>query len=357
MKSPTFLSSFFSSPLKLGAAFLAAFLAATSLPFLFSARSQSRPRTTSGQTNPAPTRADEVVKVDVDLVRVDALVLEKKTARVVGDLRQADFTISEDGVKQTISHFSQDSLPVSMLLLVDRGACLDPFGSEVREAARHAIAQLKPSDEVALMSYHDEVELLQEFTRDRSLIFDSFDRVPAHEEHARHCLNKAFAAAADYVQKAGNPIGRRVIVVITGVTRDFDCLSGVSGKTAAQAIYESGAVVSAIVPKTAAQQAENGVMIWATRIGRLGGAPYMDIQTLANETGGEILQDKPERLNTTFADLISHLRTRYNLAFTSTNKNRDGTTRKLKIDVGEATQKTKGKLVVKARRSYVAPKS
>ena len=357
MKNPTFHSSFTSSPLKLVTVLVAGILAAIALPFLFSARSQSRPRTISSQANSAPGRSDEVLKVDVDLITVDALVLEKKSARVVGDLRQADFTLSEDGVTQAITHFSQDSLPISMLLLVDRGACLDPFGTEVREAARQAIARLKPSDEVALMSYHDEVELLQEFTRDRDLVSKSLDRVPPHEEHGRHCLNKAFGAAADYVQKAGNPIGRRVIVVITGVTRDFDCLSGMSGKAAAQAIYESGAVVSAIVPKTAGQRMENGMMVWATRFGKLGGAPYMDIKTLANETGGEILSDKLERLNTTFTDLISHLRTRYNLAFTSTNKNRDGTTRKLKIDVGAPAQKTKGKLVVKARRSYVAPKS
>lgn len=356
MKNPTIHSSFTSSPLKLGTVLLAGVLAAIALPFFFSARSQSRPRTISSQANSAPGRSDEVLKVDVDLITVDALVLEKKSARVVGDLRQADFTLSEDGVMQAITHFSQDSLPISMLLLVDRGACLDPFGTEVREATRQAIARLKPSDEVALMSYHDEVELLQEFTRDRDLVSMSLDRVPPHHAHGRHCLNKAFGAAADYVQKAGNPIGRRVIVVITGVTRDFDCLSGMSGKAAAQAIYESGAVVSAIVPETAGQRVENGMMVWATRIGKLGRAPYMDIKTLANETGGEILSDKPERLNTTFADLISHLRTRYNLAFTSTNKNRDGTTRKLKIDVGAPAQ-TKSKLVIKARRSYVAPQS
>ncbi len=356
MKNPTFLSSFTASPLKLGTALLTGLLAAIALPFLFSAQSQSRPRTVASQTYSAPG-SDDVLKVDVDLITVDALVLEKKSARVVGDLRQADFTLSEDGVKQTITHFSQDSLPISMLLLVDRGACLDPFGTEVREAARQAIARLKPSDEVAFMSYHDEVELLQEFTRDRDLISRSLDRVPPHEEHARHCLNKAFGAAADYVQKAGNPIGRRVVVVITGVTRDFDCPSGMSGKAAAQAIYESGAVVSAIVPKTAGQQMENAMMVWATRFGKLGGAPYMDIKKLADETGGEILSDKPERLNTTFTDLINHLRTRYNLAFTSTNKNRDGTTRKLKIDVGAPAQTTKSKLVVKARRSYVAPKT
>lgn len=357
MKIPTFQSSLTSSPLKLGTVILAAFLAAIALPFWFSVRSQSRPRTTTNQTNSAPERAGEVVKVDVDLVTVDALVLEKKTARAVGDLQQTDFTVSEDGVSQTITHFSQDSLPISMLLLVDRGACLDPFGSEVRDAARQAIARLKPSDEVALMSYHDEVELLQEFTRDRDLVSRSLDRVPPHDEHGRHCLNKAFGAAADYVQRAGNPIGRRVIVVITGVTRDFDCLSGVSGKSAARAIYESGAVVSAIVPETPEQRVENGMMAWATRIGKLGGAPYMDIQTLANETGGEILKNKPERLSTSFDDLISHLRTRYNLAFASTNKNRDGTTRKLKIDVAAPTLKARGKLVVKARRNYVAPRS
>jgi hypothetical protein len=148
-----------------------------------------------------------------------------------------------------------------------------------------------------------------------------------------------------------------VIVVITGVTRDFDCLGGPSNKTASQAVYESGAVVSAILPRTGEQRMENGIMIWATRVGSLGGAPYMDVQTLANETGGEILQDKPENLDTTFATLIGHLRTRYNLAFVSTNKKRDGTTRKLKIEMGQATQKSRGKLVVKARRSYVAPRT
>jgi hypothetical protein len=50
------------------------------------------------------------------------------------------------------------------------------------------------------------------------------------------------------------------------------------------------------------------------------------------------------------------LRTRYNLAFVSSNKKRDGTLRKLKIDLAPATKKSQTKLVVKARKSYVAPK-
>jgi len=198
--------------------------------------------------------------------------------------------------------------------------------------------------------------LLQRFTRDRALIEDALNRVPAHDEEADHCLNTLFFDAADYMVKASNPVGRRVVIAITGVTRNFDCPNGPSSKSAAQAIYESGSVVCGIIPKTAGQMIENGVMIWTTRIGGLGAA-YLDIQTLANETGGELLADKPENLNTTFQTLMDHLRSRYNLAFVSSNRKRDGTTRKLKIDVAPpAAQKSPVKLVVKARRSYVAPR-
>lgn len=360
MKNPTFLKALTLSrqtTVKNPALGISLFLL-VSLPYLLSVNSQTRPRTTghgAAEANKTQDQGAEVVKVDVDLVTVDALVLQKQTARVVGDLKKEDFLIAEDGVKQTITHFSQDSLPLSVLFLVDRGGCLDPFGTEVRQAARDAIAHLKPTDEVALMTYHNDVELLQAFTRDRGLIATALDQVPPHDEQAQHCLNKAFAGAADYIQRAGNPIGRRVIVAITGVTRSFDCEDGPSNKIASQAVYESGAVVSAILPKTEEQQMENGFMKWATRLGRLGGAPYLDIQTLANETGGEILQDKPENLDTTFNTLINHLRTRYNLAFVSSNKARDGAMRKLKVEVASAAQK-KGKLVVKARRSYLAPK-
>ena len=306
---------------------------------------------------PAMPSEAEIVKVDVDLVTIDALVLQKNTARVVGGLKREDFLLYEDGVKQEITHFGQDSLPLSVLLLIDRGGCLDPFGSVVHRAASDAVARLKPSDEVAVMTYHDTTRLLQGFTRDRAFIEDALNQVPPHDEEADHCLNKLFNDAADYMTKAGNPVGRRVVIAITGVTRNFDCPGGPSGKAAAQAIYESGSVVCGIIPKTGEQGLENGIMIWATRMGKLGGAPYLDIQNLANETGGEVLEDKPENLNTTFQTLMDHLRSRYNLAFVSSNKKRDGTTRKLKIDVSPSLQKSQSKLVVKARRSYVAPRT
>jgi VWFA-related protein len=328
---------------------VAGFLISPALP-------QTRERTVGPSRTEANIKVADIIKTDVDLVTIDALVLQKNTARVVGGLKQQDFLVSEDGSKQTITHFSQDTLPLSVLLLIDRGGCLDPFGEQVRRAANDALSQLKPTDEVAVMTYHDTAELRQSFTHDRILLERAIDYVPPHDERANHCLNIAFDDAANYMMKAGNPSGRRVIVVITGVTRNWDCRKGPSNKSAIHTVFESGSVVSAIIPKTPEQIAENGMMRWATRFGKLGGAPYIDIQNLADETGGEILRDKPEELDHTFNTLITHLRTRYSFSFVSTNKNRDGTVRKLKIDLADGIEKSQGRLVVKARKSYVAPK-
>lgn len=316
--------------------------------------SQTRERTVTGDKRTASQPA-EIVKVDVDLVTVDALVLQKKTARVVGNLKETDFVILEDGTKQQITNFSQDTLPLSVVLLIDRGGCLDPFGTEVRRAANEALARLKETDEVAVMTYHDNTELLQEFTRDRSQIANALERIPKNHTWADHCLNKAFAKAADYMVTAGNPVGRRVIIAITGITRNFDCGHGPSGKAAKQAIFESGSVVCGLIPTSIGQRMENRYMVVGTKALGLFGHT-LDIRELADETGGEVFAEKPEQLNTTFKMLIEHLRTRYNLAFVSSNKKRDGTLRKLKIDLTPNAQNSNGKLVVKARRGYIAPK-
>lgn len=299
----------------------------------------------------------DTVKVDVDLIVLDALVMQKKTARIVGNLKKDDFVLVEDGVRQEITHFGQDSSPLSVLLLIDRGGCLDPFGEKVRAATMNALSRLKPQDEVALMAYDDEVELIQGFVRDRKRIEEALDRVPRADEEADHCLNRAFYDAAHYILQAGNPVGRRVIIVITGVTSNFDCTDAPSGKEAARAIYESGAVVCGLIPSSAGQRMENGVVSMGTRIGRMFKVPTISINQLAEETGGEVLDDKPEVLDRAFNTLIDHLRTRYQLGFTSSNKKRDGTVRKLKLELSPSAKKSQGELVVRTRRTYVAPKS
>jgi VWFA-related protein len=208
------------------------------------------------------------------------------------------------------------------------------------------------------MAFTDTTTMIQPFTQNRILIEQALNNIPepAKTTNVAHCFNILFADAAEHLFKASNPAGRRVIIVITSMTRLFDCSNAPSNRAASAAVYESGAVVCAIIPKVLIQRVENAVQTFATRVNKVVAAKYMDLDYLANETGGEVLGDRPAKLGTTFQTLIDHLRSRYNLAFVSTNKKRDGTTRKLKLDVDPVRQKSQGKLVIKARRSYIAPR-
>ncbi|HSF25592.1 MAG TPA: VWA domain-containing protein [Blastocatellia bacterium] len=309
----------------------------------------------AGPSNkPAPAKAEDV-RLAVDLVVLDAQVLQQKTGRTVGFLKGEDFVLTEDGVKQQIAHFSQDSLPLSVLFMIDRGGCLDPFTEKVRGAIVDSVRKLKPQDEVAMMAFHNTTELITRFGRGENRIIEGLNHMTPHDEEANHCFNRAFYDAAEYMKRAGNPDGRRVIVVITGVTTYFDC-SGPSGDEARRAILESGSVVCGIIPKTPAQRIESGVMHAITGIGGVFKARSSNLNKLAEETGGEVMTDKPENLDRTFNDLIGHLRTRYVIGFVSTNQKRDGAFRKVKLDIVPFLQKGDSKLVVKTRRGYIATK-
>jgi VWFA-related protein len=298
---------------------------------------------------------DTPINLAVDLVVLDALVLHQKTGAPAGNLKISDFALQEDGARQEITHFTQDTLPLSVIFLIDRGGCMDPFSEKVRRATQDTLARFKPEDEAALMSFDDTTDLLIGFTTHHERIMQGLDRLPPHREEASHCFSEAFYRAAEYMRQAGNPDGRRVIVVLTAVTSHFDC-GGHSSEQARQAVLESGSVVCGIIPKTPAQRIESGIMRATTGLGGIFKAPTFNLKQLTEETGGEILSDKPQYLDQTFRALIDHLRTRYTIGFVSTNTRRDGSFRKLKLDVVQPGQGP-DKLVVRTRRGYYASRS
>src|SRR5215467_11886022 len=148
---------------------------------------------------PTPESSLEVVKVDVDLVKIDALVLQKNTARIVGGLKKEDFLLYEDGIKQEVTHFSQDQLPLSVVLAIDRGpVCpykIDTWSDEAHRAAREAIDRLKLVDEIAVMSFTDTTKLIQPFTRNRIQIEKALNNIPEQAKTVKvaHCFNIMFA--------------------------------------------------------------------------------------------------------------------------------------------------------------------
>jgi VWFA-related protein len=103
-----------------------------------------------------------------ELINVTATVTDA-SGRFAAQLRKEDFVVREDGQRQQISHFSSERVPVSL------GIVLDVSGSMAGEkfrAAQSALDRfmydlLAPEDEVFILSFSDQTDLVSNWTTDR----------------------------------------------------------------------------------------------------------------------------------------------------------------------------------------------
>lgn len=298
---------------------------------------------------------DPDLKLRSDLVLVDVLPVQKKTARIIGGLTRDDFTIFEDGVQQTISHFSKDKLPVSVVLLVDRAGCVNPFNEQIRAATIKAIGHLKPEDEVAIMTFSKKVALVQPFTRDRNLIADKIVGVEHQHQSEQHYFNAAIYEASEYMRKAANPAGRRAIIVLTSLEASID-FSKVSEKAALLSVLESGAVVSGILVKTLGGRIDQGIRGKPTSLLRHLGLRSGSLKMFVQETGGELVGAPPDQIDATLNRLVDNISASYSLAYAPTNTATDGKRRRIRVQLSPEVEKREGKVTLLARRSYVMSK-
>src|SRR5215470_5865783 len=78
-----------------------------------------------GSQLPPPEKGGFTLKVDVNLVLVEATVRDNK-GRIINDLKPEDFRVLEDGVEQQITYFSRDELPLAVALVVDGSGSISP---------------------------------------------------------------------------------------------------------------------------------------------------------------------------------------------------------------------------------------
>jgi VWFA-related protein len=318
---------------------------------LILALSLSLPSESSNQS-PTPASADESLKLRADLVLVDVLPMQKKTARIIGGLKRDDFTILEDGVQQKIEYFSKDKLPVSVVLLVDRAGCVNPFNEQVRAATIKAIGHLKPEDEVAIMTFSSKVALVQPFTRDRQVIADRIVAVERQHQSEQHYFNAAIYEASEYMKKAANPAGRRAIIVLTSLEASID-FSKVSEQEALLSVLESGAVVSGVLIQTVGGRIEQGIRGKPTSLLRHLGLRSGSLKMFIEETGGELVGAPPDEIDVTLDRLVENISASYSMAYMPTNTARDTKRRRIRLQLSPDVENREGKVVLLSRRSYV----
>jgi VWFA-related protein len=127
-----------------------------------------------------PPAADGTFKFRsrAELINVATTVTDR-AERFVSGLRLEDFTLYEDNVRQTITHFSDERAPVSLGLVVDMSGSME---GEKWTSAKEAIGRflhtlLDAEDEVFLSVFSEDVTLVEPWTTDRGLIARALNRV------------------------------------------------------------------------------------------------------------------------------------------------------------------------------------
>jgi len=125
---------------------------------------------------PTPTPADEaeeadgIISVDTRLVTVPVRVLDRRN-RFIGGLAKEDFSIFENGVQQELAYFSNEAQPFTVALVLDMSYSSTFKIDEIQNAAIAFIDQLRPDDQVMVLSFDEEVRFLCEATTDRKRIY------------------------------------------------------------------------------------------------------------------------------------------------------------------------------------------
>jgi hypothetical protein len=116
---------------------------------------------------PVDQQEIETLKINTNLVTVPVIASDSN-GNYVPDLRQDEFSLIEDGVKQEIAFFATVNAPFHVVLMIDTSASTEEKLGLIQRAAVAFVGQLQNADRVKVISFDDQVRDLNEFTNDRT---------------------------------------------------------------------------------------------------------------------------------------------------------------------------------------------
>ncbi len=315
----------------------------------------------SGQTL---ERQTPVYRVDVHVVQVDTQVLNKKTRHAVRDLKKEGFELYEDDVRQQVSSFSQDTLPLSVVLLFDLTDSVRPVLKSLADGALEALQHLKPEDEVTVMAYAASAQILQEATTDRTLAVAAIEKAGRMESAEAAFFNEGIFQAAEQLTKGKNPSSRRVIIWLTDNVPNIPSedaiplryrksLNGAMPHSQADAIQHllrTNTVVCSLLKQS--ELSVNGESELRSKPAERMLHPPGEVYRYASVTGGQVIEFRKKELKEKLALLIDDLRLRYSLGYHPSGQKPKGKYCSIKVKLAPATKKAIGNVVVEARQGY-----
>jgi Ca-activated chloride channel family protein len=340
-------------------------------------------RTTTGQpsvqsptinSGPEEVEAGDVIRVDTTLVTLPVSVTDRN-GRYIPNLTKEDFRLWEDGLEQQVAFFASVDKPFSVVLMIDTSGSTRFRIEDIQDAAITFVNQLRPDDQVMVVSFDDDIRILTEFTGNRGRMRDAIRRTRTGE-------GTKLYEAVDLVinQRLNRVSGRKAVVLFTdGVDTTSRHASYASNLRDAEEVdaliypvqYDTYSDVNRggstwpgtrRVPTSPADiliQILGG--IGGGRGGRSGGGgggigssrtDYEQanryLRDLAERTGARQFQaDSTSNLAYAFGNIAEELRRQYSLGFYPKRPPQPGQRRQIRVRVNQPN------LAVRARDSYI----
>jgi VWFA-related protein len=289
------------------------------------------------------------IRIETRLVNLNVKAVDK-AGQPLTDLKLEDFLVSEDGVKQDVSHFKPVNAPVNVLMLLDLSGSTQKKRGAMIEAARKFIDTLPPQDKISMVAFTRKYRPLVDFTTDKMALKKELEQV--RKIGGGTAFYDSMWQALDDLDKISD--ARKAIVVLTDgedesligdkeTTYTFDDLLGRASEedVTIYPIYFSG------------QNPYNKIGLLFGGGGSLTGVSdnrriaRKQLDSLAEQTGGEVFSaQREEELEGAYKRVASELHTLYSLAYSPDQLKHNGEFRKIGVKLSREGA------VAKTRRGY-----
>jgi Ca-activated chloride channel family protein len=254
----------------------------------------------------------------IEVIRLNLTVTDSRNHMVTG-LSRADFAVFEDGVRQDLSFFTRDALPLSVALLIDCSASMDEKLPVAQEAGARFVGTLRPGDLGQVVQFNDHSSVLQDFT---AVHTDLEAAIRSTRAAGPTVLYNALYVAMKQLRRQGGADAprRRAIVLLS------------DGEDTASLVTDEQVF-------DLARQADVGVYVIGLRPDRAQDRQRMAftqathfLTALARDTGGEVyFPSALSQLDAVYGRIAEELRSQYTLGYVSHNERRDGTWRRVVV--------------------------
>jgi Ca-activated chloride channel family protein len=303
---------------------------------------------------PTPTPPEEfgegeIVRVDTELVTLNVRVIDRNN-RPIDNVRENELHVFEDGVEQPIDFFTREEVPISYGLAVDTSGSLRSQLQSVIDAGKTIVNSNRPGDETFLVRFisSDKIETVQDFTSSKDLLLDGLESLYV-EGGQTAVIDAVYLSAerlAEYKKGDDNDRRRRALIVVTD---GEDRVSFYKQEQLFARLREADVQIY-VIGFVNELDKEGGFIRKSPR-----DRAVSLINKLATETGGRaFFPQSLSELPQIAGEIVRDLRTQYVLAYSPTNKARDGSYRAIKVAVSDAA--SRDKRIALTRSGRIAPR-